>query len=446
MLGGLGRGLIGVGLTGLAAMLSGCTSLPEAPSLSSLTSIFKEEEKKLPGERIPVIRSEIGEGLSSIEAKEPVNLPPQKENPAWTQPGGVPNNAPGHLALSGSLSQRWRADAGAGSSSDGRLTAIPIVADGRVFTLDTEGAVSAFSAGSGQLLWRTKLVPDGEDEDEGFGGGLALEGDKLFAATGFGTVVALSKTSGKILWQKSLGLPFRTSPTVASGKVFVVNAESRLYCFSAEDGTELWTARGLPESAAFLSNASPAVSGDTVVVPYPSGELLAFDVETGQPKWTDTLSRSRLGSAMTSLGDTARPVIDGDEVFAVSSVGRMIATNRKTGARIWSRDIRSSQMPWVSGDTVFVLEVTGKLVALRREDGKIRWVTSLPNARYWNGPVLANGKLWTISNKGLLVGLDARTGAIASKRDLDEEVYIPPVVASNRMYVLTDSARLLAIN
>lgn len=446
MFGGLGRGLIWAGLLGFTTGITGCTSLPEAPSLSSVTSIFKEKEKKLPGERIPVLKSEVGQGLTSVEAKEPVNLPPQRQNPSWTQPGGVASNAPGHLALSGSLKPRWRADAGEGSSSDGRLTAIPIVADGRVFTLDTEGTVSAFSIGSGKLLWRTELVPQGEDEDEGFGGGLALEGDRLVAATGFGTVVGLSKSSGKVLWTKSFGLPFRTSPTVASGRIFVVNAESQLYCLSIEDGSELWTARGLPETASFLSNASPAVSGDTVVVPSASGELLALEVSTGQPKWTDSLSRARLGSVATRVGDTARPAIDGSVVFAVSNSGRMVATNIRTGERLWSRDIRSTQTPWVAGDTVFVVEKTGKLVALRRNDGKVRWVTSLPAARLWNGPVLADGKLWVISSKGLLVGVDARTGAIRTKRDLDTEVFITPIVANGRMFVLTDEARLLAMN
>jgi len=225
-----------------------------------------------------------------------------------------------------------------------------------------------------------------------------------------------------------------------------VNAESHLFCLSAEDGRELWNARGLPEAAAVLSNASPAVSGGTVVVPYPSGEMLAFDVSNGQPKWAESLNRTRPGMASKNVGDTARPAIADGVVYAVSGAGRLIATEIKSGSRRWSVDISSSQTPWVSGDGVFVVDRSGKLVAVKRDSGDIAWVADLPKGRYWNGPVLAGGKLWLVSSKGLMVGVDARSGKIETQRDLDTDIFIAPVVASGQMYVLTDSARLLALN
>ena len=41
-----------------------------------------------------------------------------------------------------------------------------------------------------------------------------------------------------------------------------------------------------------LSAASPAFSGNTVVVPYSSGEVTAFDAEKGELKWADAVIRS----------------------------------------------------------------------------------------------------------------------------------------------------------
>ena len=60
-----------------------------------------------------------------------------------TQPGGTPSNNLGHLALNDQVQKVWSADAGTGSSSSGRLSAEPLVADGKVFTLDAGGTVSA---------------------------------------------------------------------------------------------------------------------------------------------------------------------------------------------------------------------------------------------------------------------------------------------------------------
>ncbi len=133
-------------------------------------------------------------------------------------------------------------------------------------------------------------------------------------------------------------------------------------------------------------------------------------------------------------------------VFAVSHGGRLIATSESSGARVWTRNVASTQMPWVAGDSVFVVDTSGKLMALSRGDGEIRWANSLPQSTRWNGPVLAGGKLWLVSGEGLLVGVDARTGQVIDNVDLDTDVFVSPVVAGGRMYILDDDADLIALN
>ena len=60
--------------------------------------------------------------------------------------------------------------------------------------------------------------------------------------------------------------------------------------------------------------------------------------------------------------------------------------------------------------------------------------------------MLAGNRLWLTSNKGTLVGVDASTGRVETTQDLGQPVYIAPVVAGGRMYVLTDKAKLIALN
>jgi outer membrane protein assembly factor BamB len=228
--------------------------------------------------------------------------------------------------------------------------------------------------------------------------------------------------------------------------VFVVNSESELYCLKATDGSELWTQKGLPEGAAVLTSASPAVAGNLVYVPYPSGEITAIDVKNGQPKWTDSLAKGRINSSATAIGEAARPVVDGTTVFAMSRGGQLIATSKDKGDRLWTREVSGSQTPWVAGDTLFVVDTTGKLIALTRKDGKVRWVTSLPGDGRWSGPVLAGGRLWLASSEGLFVGVDAASGTIGMQTDLGSPVMITPIVAEGRLYVLTDKAKLIAMN
>ena len=88
-------------------------------------------------------------------------MPPPVANASWTEPGGTPSNSLGHLAIGDRLNKVWWADAGTGSSSSGRSSAIPLVANGKVYTLDAGGTVSAFSASGGGKVWANE--PDAEE-------------------------------------------------------------------------------------------------------------------------------------------------------------------------------------------------------------------------------------------------------------------------------------------
>jgi len=434
---GLGVALLTVGL------MAGCAGgEPQMPRLTDLNP-FAEKEVPLPGKRIPVSLTEGRAGLDVAPAERPIVLPPAQTNDTWSQPGGTALNVSGHVALGASLRQTWSADAGSGSSAYGKLTASPIVADGRIYVLDTRGRVTAFSQ-SGSVAWRSSVTPASEKDYKGFGGGLAADGGRIYVATGFGWVVALDGQSGKKLWEKNLSSPIRSSPTAVGGRVFVVSADGIARALAAADGTELWAHQGLIEKAALLTNASPAVDGDIVVVPYPSGEVVALRIADGQPAWTESLARTRLASSLGSMTDAARPVIDAGAVFAVGHSGRMVATTVRDGQRLWSLSVPGIQAPAVAGGTIFVVDTGGQLMAITRSDGKVVWTTRLPGTSTWSGPVVAGNRLWLTSNKGQLVGADAATGKVEAQLNFGSPSYIAPIVAGGRLYVLTDSARLIA--
>ncbi|HMN36662.1 MAG TPA: PQQ-binding-like beta-propeller repeat protein [Hyphomicrobium sp.] len=440
------RRAVGAVLIAPAIVLAACAS--DGPSLPKISDLnpFKEKATPLPGRRIPVVETTDSIASNLALADQPIILPPQRANESWPQSGGEANNAPGNLALNGAVRQAWSQSAGEGSSKAGRVMASPIVFDGKVFTLDAEANVSAFSMAGGKIF-KVSTAPETEsDGGGGHGGGLAGDNGRLFVANGFGVVASLDPGSGKVLWQKNLGAPVRAAPTVAGDKIFVVTVSGRFFCLSTLDGAEIWSVRGLPQQASLTTSTSPAVDGDIVVVPYPSGDLMALKVADGSPVWTESLARTRATSQLASMSDASRPAIDGGTVYAVGHAGRMIATNAHTGERLWTVNVPSMQTPCVAGDTVYVVDTSGKLMALSRADGSTRWTASLPETRVWSGPVLAGGTLWLASGKGRLIGVDAATGKVGSAMDLGDPVYIPPIVAQGRMFVLTDTAKLIALN
>lgn len=451
----------------LALSLAGCGTF------DFVSDWFSSSNKsKLKGERISVMLSDDALKPDSTLKDVPVVLPQPYRNTEWPQPGGFAANAMYHLQADGSLKVLWEQDSGKGSDDNSRLTAPPIVAFGRVYVLDSQSHIYAFDASDGKPVWDKDLAPKGPDTgfdwtlglvgsshdidpSKGFGGGVAFDQGKVFVATGFGLVYALDSTNGAVLWKTSLDVPIVDAPTANGGRVFICTQDNHFYALAQVDGRKLWDHQGISESAGVLESTSPAVAGDFVIAPYSSGELFAIRVENGRPAWNDMLTRSGNVTALSELDDIAgRPVIDRDMVFAISHSGIMAAINLNTGDRVWSRDIGGIQTPWVAGDFLYVTTTDGQLLCLERKDGKVKWIHQLQRWQnmkdkedpiVWSGPVLVSNRLILVSSDGYAISISPYTGKLLGRMTIPDGTYIPPVVADGTLYLLTNSAELVAM-
>ncbi len=441
----VGRRLRG-GVTLLAGLLlstPGCTS----------DIWLGDEEVPLAGERIAI--NERNDTMEATGGAEPIVIPQAEVNRSWSQPGGNAANSPGHVATNATLSRLWSASVGAGSSSYGRLTSSPIVIGNILYSIDATARVTATHAGSGKQIWRVSLAPENEEAEGGFGGGITADFGRIVAATGFGDVIGLDPASGRRLWEHSFGLPIRAAPTASDGRVYVITINNEVHSLDIESGEVLWDFRRYSESAGILANTSAAVQGGIVVVPYRSGEILAFDVVSGKPAWGDTLTRTGAQSSLSTINDIAgRPAIADGMVFAVSHSGRIAAIRLKDGTRVWERNVASTQTPWPAGGNIFVVGIDGRVSALGASNGKVKWVTSLPQFQdpvdregpiLYSGPVLAGGRLLIVSSTGSLIEITPETGAIIGQTSIGKQFYIPPVIANGSVYLMADDATLIAM-
>lgn len=412
-----------------------------------------DKKAPLPGERLPVLG--IGSDLEPDPklAATQVALPPPEINADWPEAGDTPAHLAGRPALSGRLARAWQQSVGDGSSRHSRVMSPPVIAGGRVFTMDGNVQVSCFDAAGGNRVWQVDLTPK-KEQGSAFGGGPCFWKDRLFVGTGFAEVVALNPADGKIIWRRDVSAPVHAPPTVADGRIFAVTVENRLEALSADDGHSLWSHSGIPETAGLLGGASAAVQEETVVVGYSSGEVWALSVGNGRALWSDNLAAGRSVNAIAGLADIrGRPVIDRDRVFAVSHSGRMAAIDMRSGDRVWELEVASSGSPWVIGDYIYVLANDNQFACLTRNDGKVRWLRPLPRYQdekeksdpiYWTGPVLGGDRLIAVSSDGYAMSAVPETGQPIGRMELSGPAYVAPIIANNTLYVLTDDANLTA--
>jgi len=114
-------------------------------------------------------------------APVPVSIPAPTANADWTHRGGSVTHRVANAALGAEPQRIWSAGIGRGETRRNRISADPVVAQGRVFTLDADARVTAVGT-NGAVLWSTDLTPPSDREGDASGGGLAAAEGRVIDA------------------------------------------------------------------------------------------------------------------------------------------------------------------------------------------------------------------------------------------------------------------------
>ena len=414
---------------------------------------FGQHKTPLPGKREPVFAAR--RGLETDASAPKVVLPQAVRNAAWPQAAGNPAHLMGHLGANERLTEAWKVGIGDGAGYRQILMAQPVVLNGTVFTMDSDAVVSAFALSNGKRLWRADSKPKNADSTN-VGGGLGADDTTLYAVNGLAQLVAYDTATGKQKWRRDMGLPARSAPTIADGRLFVTTITDQLLAFAATDGRPLWNFQATSPITAMLGQPAPAYYRGLVIAGFGSGELAALRAESGSVVWTDGLGASQSRATVPDLlSIRGAPVIANGLVYAISMGGLLICDDVPTGRRVWERQVAGEDTPYVAGDWMFVISAQQQLAAIGIADGRVGWVAQLPrfedpkerkNTLTWYGPLLVGDRLIVTGTDRNALSVSPYTGEILGRLELSESpAPFAPVVADGTVLVLTNNARLIAL-
>jgi len=419
-----------------------------AGGCSWLDALTDEQKKPIGGKREAVLAPARGLRIDSID---PVSLPPPVENPSWLQYGGDVSHVGRNLA--GGLTKAWSTSIGRGGDYRTRLTAQPLIDGDRVYTMDTDGFVAAFDLATGRHIWRTKTRPK-KDTTSNVGGGIAIAGDRIYAATGLAQALALNLSDGSIVWRVDISAPARSSPTVTAEGVFLCTMNQELIGLSRDNGKLLWSYQATIANTGTLGQAAPSYADGVLVAGFESGDLAAVRADSGTLVWTDNMGGVKGSASLSEFASVrAATVIDNGLVYAVGLGGLLAALDLRSGRRVWQRDIAGANTPWLAGNFMFIVDTDQKVGAINKADGTVHWVEDLPRFTNpkrtkglitWYGPTLVGGKLVLVSDKGKMALLDPISGALVTSTNIETTASLAPVVAQGYVFILTDDATLTA--
>jgi outer membrane protein assembly factor BamB len=277
-------------------------------------------------------------------------------------------------------------------------------------------------------------------------------------------VAAHDAATGTVIWSTPYRVPFepmraaarhgagpKSTPAYADGRLFTLGMTSIVSAFDAASGKLLWQKPATPAQPIYHTAMSPVVEGDMVIVHIGGpgdAALTAFDVATGEPRWTWSGDSPAYGSPIVAEIGGTRQLITFTHQW-------LVGVSVTTGQLLWQRPFRtpsdtSAQTPIVFRDTIIQNGRSNGVTAFRvvRRDGS--WVTedvwqTKEVSLYMTNGVVADGVLYGLShlNAGQYFGLDLSTGAVLWTSEPRQAENAAMVSAGQIIFALEDDGELV---
>jgi outer membrane protein assembly factor BamB len=180
----------------------------------------------------------------------------------------------------------------------------------------------------------------------------AVVGDSVYAAARDGTVSRID--NGRQSWRIAAGEKLAGGVGADRDLVVVGTEKGQVMAFDAESGKPRWTARVSSEVL-----APPLVNGDQVVVRSVDARVVGLDRADGKRRWV----YQRVTPALTLRSNVGMTMVD-NTVLAGFPGGKLVAINGKNGAAMWEATVA---VPKGATELERVADITSLPVADERQ-------------------------------------------------------------------------------
>ncbi|MDH3409570.1 MAG: outer membrane protein assembly factor BamB, partial [Gammaproteobacteria bacterium] len=336
------------------------------------------------------------------------------------------------------IKKLWSTKVGADSEFL-RIALRPIGDGNRIYAASRDGNVVALNPDSGTEFWRRKLDIE-LSSGPGVGEGLVVVG----AADG--DLIALSADSGDELWRVNVGGESLATPTIKDDLVVAITIDNRLRALSAFDGSERWIVEQSTPRLTMRGSASPVLAGTSVIAGFDNGRLLAVNLSTGDVQWETVLSPPTGRSDLERLADIDGMIsVVGPDVYASGYQGNIAAIASESGQILWSRDVSSFEGVSADWNNVYTVDGEGAVIALTRRSGDEAWRQNSLLRREPTLPIAFRTTVVVGDLEGYLHFFSNFDGdPVARVKVGGQAISNEPIVVADRLYVQSDAGTVSA--
>ena len=354
------------------------------------------------------------------------------------------------------IDRQWRSKVGRGLGRKS-VRLVPTVIADRIFAADGYGRVVALDRFSGRNVWSASVgKPDGipfyrfwDRRDPSFvtGGVGAGEGTVLLG-TMRGEVIALDAADGSELWRREMSSEVLSAPVGGDGVVMAQTGDGRLVALEADDGSTRWAFDNQVPLLTLRGTATPVIGPGLVFAGFGDGSVRAVVTETGAPIWEHRVMLPEGRTELERLVDvdgTPLLVAERGALYAVSYQGRLKALRVQDGNLLWEMPA-SSFLDLAAGyGQVYFVSDDDVVTAVQQGSAAVVWSQEGLRNRKLTSPVAFGNYVLVGDEEGYLHVLAQSDGRFVARRKLGSGLRTRMVEADNIVYVLGNNGTLEAL-
>ena len=347
----------------------------------------------------------------------------------------------------------WQVNVGKGLGRK-YLRLAPVVVADRVFAADGYGQVVAVDRFRGKRIWTARI---GEADGPGFrfwdrrdpsfvSGGVGAGEGRVLLGTTRGEIVALDVGNGEELWRAQVSSEVLSSPVADAGVVLAQTADDRLIALEAADGTQRWAFDSQVPLLTLRGTATPLLGGGFVFAGFGDGNVIALDVASGAPVWNHRVMLPQGRTELDRIVDVdGTPVLASGLLYAASYQGRLKALQPNNGVAVWEL-AASTHLDLAEGyGHIYLVDETDFILAVGQSSAAVVWRQEALRNRGLTSPVAFGNYVVVGDAEGYIHVLAQSDGRFVARGRLGKGLRAPFVEAEGVLYALSNDGKLAAL-
>ena len=253
--------------------------------------------------------------------------------------------------------------------------------------------------------------------------------------------------SGELIWKNKNTSSFNSHVKILDNKIFVVDLNNNLKCYSLKDGIQLWEYSSENTFIKSKKNSSIIVSTKQVVFINSLGDINSLDPDSGELLWqTPTQNTSIIEDSFSNIYSDL--VKSNNSIFVSNNKNEIFSINSQNGVVNWVQSINSTVNPSIIDKLIFTFSNDGYFVVLDIEKGNILRSTNIKkNIKNFDkknlsiiGFIVAKDKIFLSLTNGRVVKINIMNGIIEDIIKIDRNSISRPYVYNKEMFFITDGS------